>query len=67
MPIHWITQRGDPMQPSQLGRIILSGGSSSSDEMRVKPDESDRLDELLAEVSAGTVRPGSDLSVAAED
>lgn len=55
------------MQPSQLGRIILSGGSSSSDEMRVEPDESDRLDELLAEVSAGAVRPGPDLSVAAED
>lgn len=55
------------MQPSQLGRIILSGGSSSSDEMRVKPDESDGLDELLAEVSAGAARPGPDLSVAAQD
>ena len=54
------------MQPSQLGRIILSGGSSSSDEMRVKPDEADRLDELLAEVSADAVRPGPNPSVAAE-
>lgn len=55
------------MQPSQLGRIILSGGSSNSDEMRVKPDESDGLDELLAEVSASAARPGPDLSVAAQD
>ncbi len=47
------------MQTSQLGRILLSNTSSSSDEMRAGPDEVGRydgLDELLGEVSARVPR-----------
>jgi hypothetical protein len=53
---------GVPMQPSQLGRIILTTNSSSGDEMHARAEETyEELDELLAEASARAAgTPGRD-------
>lgn len=63
MPMVWEPCFGALMMSSQLGRAILGGSASTTDEMTGTPDQDGRygpLDELLDEIAANA-RSGSEV------